>query len=67
MSAEIFHEFDAFLSFLPEFHVSVDTRGHYEVGFGANDVRDDIPMHVALLIALSIRQIVQIEFLELQN
>lgn len=50
----MFHKFNSFFHFLPEFDVTIDASGYNEIGFGHNDVSDNIPMHVAFLIAFGV-------------
>lgn len=54
MASEVFHKLDSFFHFLPKFDVAIDAGGHNEIGFGHNDVRDGIAMHVTLLIAFGV-------------
>lgn len=48
------HKFDSFFHFLPKFDVAIDAGGHNEIGFGYNDVCDDIAMHITFLVAIGI-------------
>lgn len=56
-----FDELDAQLALLPEFDVSIQTGGHYEIRLRAHQMSDHIAVHVAPLVALSIGQVFQVD------
>lgn len=67
MAAEMLDKLDAVLDLLPKFEVAIGAGRDDEVGLCAHKVRDHISMHIALLVALGVRQILQIQFLVRQD
>lgn len=60
MASEMLYKLNAFFHFLPEFHVPIDAGRDNEIGFCGDNMRDHIAMHVTLLVAFAVGQILQI-------
>lgn len=63
MTAEVLHKLNSFFHLLPKLNMSINASCYHEIGFCHDNMCDNVPVHVALLVTFRVWQIFQIKFL----